>query len=254
MRRPHLLAGLAFAVAVGGCALHRPRPLRPTTADELIAGLAARRSAVGSLRASGRLRTGLSGLWTREAILVRRPDALRIDVLSPFGLALAVGVHGPVMWAYPAREGTRYEGPATAENLARFLGAPIAVGDVVDVLLGVPPRRTPVASPALVATRDGEYRLTLPLTQGAQTLWFAGDTLVVRRAEEGHGEVVVFRVAFDDYRDGFPYVVDVAAPTRGASARLAYDAVEPNAAVDPALFAPPPAARVRPLEPAAEPG
>src|SRR5581483_722445 len=103
MRRPHLLAGLAFAVAVGGCALHRPRPLRPTTADELIAGLAARRSAVGSLRASGRLRTGLSGLWTREAILVRRPDALRIDVLSPFGLALAVGVHGPVMWAYPAR-------------------------------------------------------------------------------------------------------------------------------------------------------
>jgi len=182
---------------------------------------------------------------------VRRPDAVRIDVLSPFGLALAVGVQGSLLWAYPPAESTRYEGPASAANLTRLLGAPVEVGDVVEVLLGMPPVRAAVGPPALAA-RAGEYRLTLPLAAGTQTIWFAGDTLSVRRAEETREGALALRVAFDDYRDGFPHLVEVGAAS-GATARLAYEAVERNAPVDPALFAPPPAARVLPLEAAPPP-
>jgi hypothetical protein len=207
---------------------------------------------VGSLRARARLRTGLSGLWVREAILVRRPDAVRIDVLSPFGLALAVGLRGPLLWAYPPAERTRYEGAATPANLTRFLGAPVAGSDIVDVLLGVPPERRPVGPPSLSVTRAREYQLTLPLAGGTQTLWFEGDTLVVRRAEETTGDTVALRVAFDDYRDGFPRALEVAA-AGGAAARLTYDVVEPNVPVDAALFAPPPAPRVLPLDAAPSP-
>src|SRR5439155_294411 len=101
--------------ALGG--VRGARLLRPVTAEGLRGDLAARRAAITSLRARARLKSGVTGLWTREALLVRRPDAVRIDVLSPFGLALAVGVQGPLLWAYPPAESTRYEGSASAANL-----------------------------------------------------------------------------------------------------------------------------------------
>src|SRR5207249_6693477 len=97
-----------------------------------------------------------------------------------------------------------YEGPASAANLARFLGAPVEVGDVVDVLLGLPPARAAVGPPALAAGA-GEYRLTLPLAAGTQTIWFAGDTLTVRRAEETREGALARRGAVHGYRGRFPH-------------------------------------------------
>ena len=247
MRRPLLAAGLAGAVLLGGCAVRAPRPVRPVTAEALLGALAARRAELTTLRARARLHAGLRGAGTREALLVQRPDAVRVDVLSPFGLVLAFGARGTLLWAYPPSEGTRYEGPATPANLVRFVGAPVAIVDVVDLLLGLPPARAPTGPPVLATTRDGEYQLTVPLAGGAQTIWFAADTLAVRRAEETRDGAVALRVAFDDYRDGFPHSLDIGAPASGATARLDYEAVEPNAPLDPALFAPPPAPRVLPL-------
>jgi hypothetical protein len=190
----------------------------------------------------------------RQAVLVRRPDSVRVDVLSPFGLVLALGTRDGFLWAYPPAEGTRYEGPATPANVTRFLGTPFAVADMVDILLGVPPARAVVGTPTLAVTREGDYRLTLPAGARVQTIWFAGDTLAVRRAEEAESGVVVLRVSFNDYRDGFPHTLDVGPPAGGAAARLAYDQVEPNPSLDGALFAPPSASRVLPLEAADEPG
>ncbi len=249
MARP-LLARAAIAVLLAGCALHapRPRPILPASADGLLAGLAARRAALTSLRARARLQAGFQGAWTREALLVRRPGAVRVDVLTPFGLALALGARGDLLWAYPPNERTRYEGEASEANLMRLFGVPIRMGDIVDVLLGVPPSRTSVAPPELSLTREGEYRLTLPLDQGAQTIWFAADTLRVVRAEERRDGAVTARVAFSDYSDDFPHALEVEAPGRRAAIKLAYDAVERNAAIDPALFEPPPARRVLPLD------
>jgi hypothetical protein len=239
-----------LALVAAGCALRGPSPRRvlPTTADGLLETLAARRAAVTTLRARARLKGGLSAVWTREAILVRRPDAVRIDVLSPFGLALALGASDRLLWAYPPNERTRYEGVATPANMSRFLGAPIAVADVVDILLGMPPARRPSARPALALRDEDTYELTVPLENGVQTIWFAADTLWVERAEERREDGVALQVVFGEHRDGFPHALEIAAPVSGASARLAYDAVETNAALDPVLFAPPPATRVLPLE------
>jgi hypothetical protein len=200
------------------------------------------------MRARARLKGGLTTVWTREAILVRRPDAVRIDVLSPFGLAVAVGARDRQLWAYPPHERTRYDGVASPANMARFLGAPIAVADVVDILLGVPPARRPAGPPEIALTSDHEYELTVPLADGEQKIWFAADTLAVARAEERRNGTVALQVVFGEHRDGFPHALQVAVPSTGANATLVYDAIEPNAALDPALFAPPPAPRVVPLE------
>jgi hypothetical protein len=246
--RARVGAAALAVVMLAGCGLRGPRPLAPTTADALLDGLAARRAAITSMRARVSVRAGLAGMWTREALVVQRPAGVRIDVLSPFGLAVAVGTDGTVLWAFPPSEGARYEGAATPENLARFLGVPIAVPDLVDILMGLPPRRVVVGPARLEATRDREYRVTLPLADGVQTLWFAGDTLALVRAEEAHASGPVLRAVFGDWQAALPRTLEVTVPTTGAAVHLAYDAVEPNVRVDPMLFAPPPAARVLPLE------
>jgi hypothetical protein len=243
-----LLAGLL--VLLTGCPGRTRLPLawQNVSAQDLVAHVAQRRDKLTSLRARARLRSGFAGMWTRKAVLVERPDRVRIDVLSPFGLAMALGAHDSRLWVYPVNEAVVYEGPADSQQLARFLGAPLSLPDLVNILLGVPPVRQPSAAPRLERTDDGRYRLTLPLADGAQVLGFAPDTLDLRTVEEVRGGNVVLRVAFDDYDQGFARSVEVSAPLIGASARVAYDAVEQNPALDPRLFDPPAVPKVLPLE------
>jgi hypothetical protein len=244
------------ALALAGCALARPpRPaVEGVSAEQLLAGLAARREAITSLRARARLKMGLAGMWTREAVLVQRPSAVRVDVLSPFGLALALGTRGDVLWAYPPAENVRYEGEASPLNLARFLGAPVTTSDLVDLMLGLPPARVSTATPTLERSAGAGWVLTLPFDGGLQRLWFDAATLELERAEEHRGDALTLTVAFDDYREGFPHTLDVTAPLVGSSARLTYDQVERNPILDAALFAPPSTPRVLPLEAAAASG
>ena len=147
-----------LVLALAGCATlrHHPPPLAAgVTAEHLLDGLAARRAATTTLRARARLKAGLAGLWTRQAVLVQRPGEVRMDVMSPFGLALAVGTQHDMLWAYQPSQQVRYEGEASPLNLARFLGAPVSVGDLVDILLGVPPVRVATGPPVLSRGAEG---------------------------------------------------------------------------------------------------
>jgi hypothetical protein len=244
------LVWLLGLVLASGCGpLGGLRPARETTAEALVAGIEARREAVTSLRARMRLRSGLARMWTRQAVLVQRPSAIRIDVLSPFGLALALGTEGRTLWAFPPQQGVRYEGPASPASFARLLGTPLGVSELVDVLLGVPPARQPVVAPTLA--REGcEYVLTTPYRGGAQIVRFAVDTLEMTRVEERRDGAAPIHVTFDDYEDGFARTLDLVAEG-GARASIAFDEVERNATIDPAAFEPPTATRVLPLERAA---
>ena len=211
------------------------------------------RPAPNSLRARARVRNGLASLWTREVVIAERPRALRIDVLSPFGLAMALGSDGTVLWAYPPQDGVRYEGPASPANLARVLGATISIEDLLDVLFGLPPARTAISAPILAATPDHEYQLTLPLADGTQRLWFRGDPLMLVRAEESRAQQPALQVTFGEHDDGMPHTIEVLVPSTGATVTLRYDQIETNPTLDPTIFAPPPAPTVRPL-PAGAPG
>ena len=240
-------------VLVAGCGLRlgAVREARPTTADALLASMAARREAVTSLRARVRLRSGLARVWTRQAVLVQRPTAIRIDVLSPFGLALALGTEGHTLWAFPPQQGVRYEGPATAANVQRLLGTPLAVRDLVDVFLGVAPARPSTAPPTFEREGD-DYVLTIVFPSGIQRLAFAVDTHELHAIVEQVDGRDPVRVTFADYHDGFARTVDVAGAA-GAEASIAFDEIEPNVVIDPVAFTPPAAPRVAPLERVAAP-
>jgi len=238
-------------VVLAGCPAFAPRlgPARETSADELVAGIEARRAAVTSLRARMRVRSGLAGMWVRQAVLVQRPTAIRIDVLSPFGLALALGTEGHTLWAFPPQQGIRYEGPASPANFARLFGTPLGVADLVDVLLGVPPARVAIERPTLDRSGD-EYVLTIQFRGGTQLVHYALDTLRITRIEERREGAPPIEVAFGDYRDDFARTLDLKGET-GVTASIAFDDVERNAAIPPTAFEPPAATRVLPLERAA---
>lgn len=238
-------------VAACGLRSGAVRPVRETTADELLSAMAARRAAITSLRAQVRLRSGLARMWTRQAVLVQRPDAIRIDVLSPFGLALAIGTEGRTLWAYPPQQGVLYEGAASPANLQRLLGTPLAVGDLVDVFLGLPPARLPVTLPVLERSEEA-YVLTIAYRGGTQILRFALDTLELTQVEDRRDGGEPMRVTFGDYEDGFARALDLAGGG-GVAASIAFDRVEQNAVIDAAAFAPPRAPRVLPLERVAAP-
>jgi hypothetical protein len=254
--RGWVLVALIVAPALAGCSARRgPGPIAGGVGPEQLLGtLAARRESVTSLRARARLKAGLAGMWTRQAVLVQRPGEVRMDVLSPFGLALAVGTQRDLLWAYSPSDQVRFEGEASPKNLARFLGAPVTVTDLVDILMGLPPARSATGPPAFARDPDQHIVITIPFEGGTQQLWFDPVTLQLERGEERHGDTLVFTVAFGDYRDGFPYALDVASPVVGSAARLAYDSVERNPALDPTVFAPPSSPRVLPLEAAATSG
>ena len=245
-RSPWWLVALVLVTACGPFRWPALRPARETTVAELVAGIEARRESVTSLRARMRLRSGLARMWVRQAVLVQRPSAIRIDVLSPFGLALALGTEGRTLWAFPPQQGIRYEGPASSASLGRLLGTPLDVSELVDVLLGVPPARQATAPPTL-ERQAAEYVLTTPYRGGAQVVRFAADTLDMTRIEEHRDGAAPIHVTFGDYEDGFARTLDLVAEG-GARASIAFDEVERNAPIDPAAFAPPTAQRVLPLE------
>ena len=89
-----------------------------------------------------RLRSGLARIWTRQAVLVQRPSAIRIDVLSPFGPRARARHRGDARCGRSAAAGRPLRRPGEPGRTSRAsLGTPLAVGDLVDVLLGVPPAR-----------------------------------------------------------------------------------------------------------------
>src|SRR5262245_32752525 len=146
-RRHALLISLALTgLSIGCSARSRPLVAPPAvlpSAGDLESALTARRDAVRSLRALARLkyRDPTESNTSREAIVVARPDRLRIEVLSLFGSVFVLTTDAGALTAYARQEDTLYRGQASPENLWRYARLWLPVADLVDLVLGTPPRR-----------------------------------------------------------------------------------------------------------------
>ncbi len=75
----------------------------------------------------------------QEAVVVRRPDRLRLETLSPLGAILIVTADGQEVIGFHPREALFFRGKSSKENLLRYTQIPLELGELTLLLMGLPP-------------------------------------------------------------------------------------------------------------------
>jgi outer membrane biogenesis lipoprotein LolB len=214
MRRTRCIGGrrvtvlsLVLSCLVAGCAATRLAPLHPApavlpSAAAIDAALAARRASLHSLRAVARLRyrDATQSVASREAIVVARPDRVRVEVLSLFGSVFLLVADDGQMTAYAREENTVYRGQASPQNLERYVRLGLPVDELVDIALGTPPPREGRAQVSF-DKGAGAIRLYRSFDQGAQTVWLSEASLPLATEEVGADGTPHWRATFGAYED-----------------------------------------------------
>ena len=84
--------------------------------------------------------SGPSGHFkAREQLTTRRPASLRIDAMSPLGVALIVAADDAQIAVFDPLNNTLMRGAASPTTLARFTRIPMAPAQAVQLLLALAP-------------------------------------------------------------------------------------------------------------------
>jgi outer membrane biogenesis lipoprotein LolB len=260
MRHRLRAAVILGAGLLGGCAASHPAlPSAPSalpSAAGLEAQLAARRDVVQSLRALVRLRYRApdeSGT-SRQAIVVARPDRLRVEVLSLLGSVFVVTTDKGAITAYVRQEDTVYRGAASPENLERYARVGLPVSDLIDIVLATPAPQPTDHEWVSFDAAVGAVRLVRTLVDRQQSVWFAPAGMPVAAEERGADGKLDWRATFGGYEDhdGVPIAtqVTIELPRWSRSLELALAEVDVNPALDNSIFAfqTPPGSKVVNLE------
>jgi outer membrane lipoprotein-sorting protein len=244
---------VAIAVLIlGGCASLRvgpeePKvePPTPVSADALLSAIDDRSAAVQTFRALAQMHyVGSSDtLAVKEVVAVERPNRLRIEMMSAFGVALQIASDGSRLCAYHRGDRTFYRGRATAANLSRFTRLDLELGDVVDLLIGLPPHREWRGRPSIAFERpEGYWRVETSLSDGGSlTVWFDPDSLLpVRATESSATGAVRYTAKYGRYSlvsgVAMPAAVRFEVPEQETKIDLRYSEVSLNANLAAGLF------------------
>lgn len=236
-----LAAGL---LGLAGCTTVAPPPTAPAgpgkrwQASDLIDAIALRRSQFRSLRALARVDysgpDGKTGF--QEAILVQRPDRLRLETLTILGAILIVTVNDKEIVGYHPREGLFLRGERTKENLFRYTQIPLELDEITMLLVGLPPVDAKLTwrqeESGVVFSADGRKTdfVAFESEQAVPTLWERFD-------DTG---AVTLSARFSDYRKTaqglFPSRIFVEAPPQRRKLDIRFEEPELNAALPAELF------------------
>ena len=207
-------------------------------AEELIGAVRRRQEEFRSLRALARVDyVGPEGKRQfQEAILVQRPDRLRLETLSFLGAILIVTVNDREIVGYQPRDDLFVRGRPSRENLFRTIQIPLELDEITALLLGLPPV-DPIAPPrlegnALVFLSDGQKRdaVAFESRMAVPTKW---------ERFNGTGEVRL-SAQFADYVSTpaglFPSKISVNAPFQGKKLEIRYEQPELNVSLQAGLF------------------
>lgn len=243
-----LAAALLVALGIAGCAA-TTRPPAPAVASPGAAGLARLTEALArrdrqiesmSTTAVMEYRGGGQQVKAREEIAMRRPASLRVEALTPFGVALVVAARDGRLQIFEPSKNTLMNGTATAATLDKFTRIPMAPRDAVRLLMGIPPRGSDSSPPVSVATEDGMTVATYRETDGSERdLAFEGGELVLLR-ERLKGGSLSYEVRYRDYRDVggvmFPYEVEADFPLAHSHLKFNYSRPIINGNLPESLF------------------
>ena len=254
---------IAATLGSSGCAARRPRPAGPATlpgAGELQAVLARRHEAVHSLRALAHVhyRAPEESNSSRDAVVVARPDRLRVEVLSLFGSVFVLAANEGRLTAYARQENTIYRGHASPENLWRYVRLTLPVNLLVDIILATPPPQPAKAAQVSFDAASGFIGLREELEDGVRVVWFSPEALPVGAQAQSLDGRTQWRATFGRYEDqagvALATLIVLEVPEWQRSLEIALEDIDLNPELDPAVFAvqTPPGSKVVDLDRAAE--
>jgi hypothetical protein len=229
-------------------------PVTGWSADKLVGILSYRDRHFQSLRAlasvSYRGPEGNQGF--QEAILVQRPDKVRLETLSMLGAILIITVNGDEIAGFHPRERLFLRGKSTKENLYRYTGIPFELQEMTRLLAGLPPVRNSagwqIGGNSLYREVDGGGKeiVVFDLAREIPLRWY-------RLGPDGNPELSAAFENFSATPAGlFPTNITLEAegPAQKRSLELVYQDPEVNVEISPSLFdqEKPPNAKEVPIE------
>lgn len=162
----------------------------------------------------------------REQITVQRPGNLRVEALSPLGVALIVVADSSRIAVFNPGENLLIRGRANAETLGRFVHIPVAPSEAVRLLLALPPAKTSMAAAMSgIRTESGMSVISYHVDSRRYELGFAAGRLASARAYGATGELE-YEVQYRAYRDigamQFPFELQARFPSSATLIKLDY--------------------------------
>ena len=227
-----------------GCATVAPPPAKPQLpakqwqAGELISSLGERHKQFRSLRALARLDyAGPDGKGNvQEAVLVQRPDRLRLETLTFLGAVLIVTVNDREIIGYHPREGIFVRGPRTKENLLRYTQIPLELAEITALLLGLPP--VDIGAPV---HQEGPGLVFSPNGRKQDAVAFEAQTPIPTKWERfNDAGAVELSAQFSEYiltpAGPFPSRIQIEAHFQKRKLEIRYQQPEVNASLPPEIF------------------
>lgn len=226
-------------IGLGGCATVSPPPSAPKPpvpeweSSKLIESIKQRDEQFRSLRALAQVDyagpEGKHGF--QEAVIVQRPDRLRLDTLTFLGAILIFTANDKEIIGYHPREGVFVRAQPSKDNLRRYTQIPLELPEITMLLMGLPP--VEAGEPwkqegnTLVLSPNGRKRdvLTFESHQPVPTKWerFNNDGKVELSAQ------------FNDYASTpaglFPLGLIMEAPLQKKKLGIRYQEPEFNGAI-----------------------
>jgi hypothetical protein len=236
-----IVATVAFGLA--GCATVVPPTLVPELPvpkwelDKMVESITQRHEQFRSVRTLAKVDyagpEGKHGF--QEAVLVQRPDRLRLETLSYLGAILIVTANPKEIIGYHPREGVFVRGARTKENMLRYTQIPLELDEITSLLIGLPPvgASTPKQEGnTLIYSSNGHKKdaVTFESQQAVPTKW---------ERFNANGAVEI-SARFSDYistsAGPFPSKITIEAHLQKKKVELRYQEPELNATLPSDLF------------------
>ena len=170
---------------------------------------------------------GHQHLKAKEDLVVRRPGDLRVEAMSPFGVALLLAAQGPDLAIFEPGQNRFMRGQANADTLYRYVRIPMAPTDAVGLLMGLAPPAFSLGGNVDSVSKDGAMAVATygNAAAGTRQLGFSDGNLALVRETANSGQVN-YEVRYSDYHDiggmMFPYLVDATFPAAGSHVTFRY--------------------------------
>ncbi len=164
----------------------------------------------------------------REQIALRRPASLRVEALSPLGVALVITANADQLAIFDPSKNTITRGAANAATLGQIARIPMTPQAAVRLLLGLPPDLQTLKLAQLISHDE----------QGTTVVQFAGESGALCELGFTNGNLTLVRqtsadgapryeVHYSDYRDigalVFPHEIVASFPATLTTIKLRYE-------------------------------